>query len=257
MSFSLIEVWHAAGLVGKGVFVLLIIMSVYSLGLVVERLLRYRAAHAQSVRYVGQLHRALQRGDLEAAALAARKAPRSPVAQVVAAGVHEYAAGVREIGRGRAGVDLVEALDRSLERVRDRQVSLLKRGLSGLATIGSTAPFVGLFGTVVGIIKAFTSMSTSGSGGLAAVSGDIAEALVATGLGLFVAIPAVALFNYLNGRVEELTVDINDVSGEVVAFVLRTGHDAGDPAGADGPPVAAEGGGGSDTGAGGGDGGEG
>jgi biopolymer transport protein ExbB/TolQ len=227
MSFSLIEVWHEAGIVGKGVFVILALMSIYSLGLVVERMLRYQKANNQSVGYVATLHQALERGKLEDAVEAARRMPKSPVAQTVAAGVQAYVAGVAEVGRGKAGVDLVEALDRSLERVRDRQVSLLKRGLSGLATIGSTAPFVGLFGTVVGIIKAFTSMSTTGSGGLGAVSADIAEALVATGLGLFVAIPAVALFNYLNNRVEELTVDINDVSGEVVAYVLRTGHEAG------------------------------
>ena len=225
MSFSLIEVWHAAGIVGKGVFILLSIVSVYSLGLVAERLVRYTAARKQSMLYVDKLRGALEGGKLEEAVEAAAALARSPVAQVVAAGVKGYVAGAEQVAKGRKGVDLVEALDRNLERVRDREVAGLKRGLSGLATIGSTAPFVGLFGTVVGIIKAFTSMSTTGSGGLGAVSGDIAEALVATGLGLFVAIPAVALFNYLNGRVEDMVVDINDVTGEVVAYVLSTGHE--------------------------------
>ena len=238
MSFNLIEVWHEAGLVGKGVFVLLSIMSVYSLGLVVERLVRFAKARKQSLAYVSSLHKALESGELGLAVEAANKHPSSPVAQVVAAGVRGYVKGI-EAQRGgkdgdgpyraapeggRVGVDLVEALDRNLERVRDREVTGLKRGLSGLATIGSTAPFVGLFGTVVGIIGAFTSMSQSGSGGLGAVSGDIAEALVATGLGLFVAIPAVALYNFLSSRVEEMVVDINDVAGEVVAHVLSTGQ---------------------------------
>lgn len=226
MSFSLIEVWHQAGPIGKSVFVVLIVMSVYSLGLVIERLLRYRKARASSRQYVGLLHESLQAADLSRAVSSAADHKDSPVAQVVGAGLKEYVTGVEQLTAGRAGVDLVEALDRGLERVRDRQVSLLKRGLSGLATIGSTAPFVGLFGTVVGIVGAFTSMSATGSGGLGAVSADIAEALVATGLGLFVAIPAVALFNMLNNRVEEFVVDINDVSGEVVAFVLRTGIQA-------------------------------
>ena len=226
MSFSLIEVWHAAGMVGKGVFVLLSIMSVYSLSLVVERLVRLGAARKQSLAYVDKLRGLLEAGELEKAVEAAGGLPRSPVAQVVAAGVKGYVAGMEQVAKGRVGVDLVEALDRNLERVRDREVAGLKRGMSGLATIGSTAPFVGLFGTVVGIIKAFTSMSTTGSGGLGAVSGDIAEALVATGLGLFVAIPAVALFNYLSGRVEEMVVDVNDVSGEVVSYVLSTGREA-------------------------------
>ncbi len=232
MPFSLIKVWHEAGPIGTGVFVLLIIMSVYSLGLVVERLLRYHKARAASRRYVGVLREALEAADLQRAVASAAEHRESPVAQVVGAGLKEYVAGVEQLAAGRRGIDLVEALDRSLERVRERQISLLKRGLSGLATIGSTAPFVGLFGTVVGIIKAFTSMSTTGSGGLGAVSGDIAEALVATGLGLFVAIPAVALFNLLSSRVEEMVVDVNDVSGEVVAFVLRTGVEA--------PPEASE-----------------
>ncbi|MCC6752202.1 MAG: MotA/TolQ/ExbB proton channel family protein [Deltaproteobacteria bacterium] len=225
MSFSLIEVWNAAGLVGKGVFVLLAVMSIYSLGLVAERLMKFGAARRQSLAYVEGLKKALEEGKLEDAAKSATQHPESPVAQVVAAGVEAYVLGVRDLAKGKKGVDLVEALDRNLERVRDRQVSRLKRGLSGLATIGSTAPFVGLFGTVVGIIKAFTSMSSTGSGGLSAVSADIAEALVATGLGLFVAIPAVALFNYLTTKVDELVVDMNDVSGEVVAYVLRTGHE--------------------------------
>ncbi len=224
MSFSFIEIWHQAGVVGKSVFVLLAVMSVYSLGLVAERLRRYAAARRDSLAYVERLRDLLGKSDLEGVVKVAREHPRSPIAAVVAAGMGAYVTGVKGASAGRVGVDLVEALDRSLERVRDRQVASLKRGLSGLATIGSTAPFVGLFGTVVGIIKAFTSMSATGSGGLAAVSGDIAEALVATGLGLFVAIPAVALFNYLSTRVEELTVDINDVSGEVVAHVLREGR---------------------------------
>ncbi len=236
MSFSLFEVWQQAGFVGRGVFVLLVIMSVYSLGLVVERLIRYYRARKHSREYVGKLRGYLESGKLSGAVEAAHAHTWSPVAHVVAAGVSAYARGLEAMrpkdagafrtaaAQSRAGVDLVEALDRNLERVRDRQVSVLKRGLSGLATIGSTAPFVGLFGTVVGIIKAFTSMSRTGSGGLGAVSGDIAEALVATGLGLFVAIPAVALFNYLSSQVEEMVVDINDVSGEVVAHVLSTGQ---------------------------------
>ena len=236
MSFSLIEVWHQAGPVGKGVFVLLVIMSVYSLGLVVERLLRYYRARTHSRAYVARLRPLLEQGQLSEAVRVAHDHAYSPVALVVAAGVAGYVKGVDGMAAGRRGVDLVEALDRNLERVRDRQVAVLKRGLSSLGTIGSTAPFVGLFGTVVGIIKAFTSMSRTGSGGLGAVSGDIAEALVATGLGLFVAIPAVALFNYLSSQVEEMVVDINDVSGEVVSHVLSTGH-GGDLDGAEAAAV--------------------
>ncbi|MCB9554872.1 MAG: MotA/TolQ/ExbB proton channel family protein [Deltaproteobacteria bacterium] len=224
MSFDLITVFGEAGIVGKGVLIVLALMSIYSLSLAVERALRYRRAGQLSRQYVAKLEQSLATDNLADAVAESKNFPQSPLAQVVGAAAETYLTGVREIGEGRSGVDLVEALDRTLERVRDRQLSRLKRGLSSLATVGSTAPFVGLFGTVVGIIKAFTSMSASGSGGLAAVSADIAEALVATGLGLFVAIPAVALYNMLNNRVEEFVVDINDVSGELVAYVLRRGH---------------------------------
>jgi biopolymer transport protein ExbB len=234
MSFSLIEVWNQSSIIGKGVFVLLVLMSVYSLGLVAERLLRFAAARRESERFVDGLRELLGEGSLEPAIALSERHPKSPVAKVVAAAVRGFVEASKRISGAAApvAVDLVEALDRNLERVRDREVAGLKRGLSGLATVGSTAPFVGLFGTVVGIIRAFTSMSTTGSGGLGAVSADIAEALVATGLGLFVAIPAVALYNHLSGRVDELVVDINDVSGELVAHVLSTG---GIPAAAPAP----------------------
>lgn len=230
MSFSLLEVWREAGIVGKGVFVILALMSVYSLALVAERLRHYARARRASAAYVAVLASALGQEDLERAVEEAPRHPHSHVARVVSAGLGAYLAGRAKQAAGRQGVDVVEAMDRSLERVREREIARLKRGLSSIATVGSTAPFVGLFGTVVGIIKAFTSMSASGAGGLAAVSGDIAEALVATGLGLFVAIPAVALYNALSSRVDEMRVDMDDVSGEVIAHVLASGHGGGEAA---------------------------
>jgi len=105
-------------------------------------------------------------------------------------------------------------------------VSLLKKGLGALASISSSAPFIGLFGTVVGIINAFRSMAESGQGGLGAVSGGIAEALFTTAVGLLVAIPAVMSFNYFTNRIEELVVDMNDVSSELLSFLLRHGRKA-------------------------------
>ena len=103
----------------------------------------------------------------------------------------------------------------------------MKKGLGGLATIGSTAPFIGLFGTVVGIIHAFDGIASSGSGGLAAVSGGIAEALVATALGILVAIPAVMAFNYFTGTLERFHVEMNTSSTQLVDFLskrLQTAH---------------------------------
>src|SRR5271167_899008 len=97
----------------------------------------------------------------------------------------------------------------------------LKRGLGGLATIGSTAPFVGLFGTVVGILNAFNGIAKEKATGLAAVAGGISEALVTTAVGLFVAIPAVMMFNYLTGRVEAFDVEMDNSSSELIDYFLK------------------------------------
>ena len=118
----------------------------------------------------------------------------------------------------------IESVARALERQAQREQQNLKRGLNLLATVGSTAPFVGLLGTVVGIINAFQQIAATGSGGLGTVSAGISEALVTTAFGLLVAIPAVMAYNYFNSRVEGFTIDMNDVASEVINFVLKEGR---------------------------------
>ena len=115
----------------------------------------------------------------------------------------------------------VEASKRALERTEAIVHAELKRGLGGLATIGSTAPFVGLLGTVVGIINAFKGIQSEKATGLAAVAGGISEALVTTAIGLFVAIPAVMMFNYLTGRVEAFDVEMDNSSSELIDYFLK------------------------------------
>ena len=115
----------------------------------------------------------------------------------------------------------IEASKRALERAEAIVHAELKRGVSGLATIGSTAPFVGLFGTVVGIINAFKGISTEKSTGLGAVAGGISEALVTTAIGLFVAIPAVWMFNYFTGKIEAFDVEMGNSSSELIDYFLK------------------------------------
>ena len=98
---------------------------------------------------------------------------------------------------------------------------LLKKGVSTLATIGSTAPFVGLLGTVVGVINAFVGIASTGSGGIGAVSAGIAEALIETALGLFVAIPAVWFYNFLTSRIEYFNVEMDNSSSELVDYFIK------------------------------------
>jgi biopolymer transport protein ExbB/TolQ len=117
-------------------------------------------------------------------------------------------------------MESIDAVNRALDRVKEREIADLRRGLSFLATVASSAPFVGLFGTVIGIITAFQKMGLEG-GGLQAVSAGIAEALITTAFGLLVAIIAVWLFNFFTTRVEAFVVDMNDVSSELVDTMLK------------------------------------
>ena len=117
--------------------------------------------------------------------------------------------------------DVVDSVRRSIQRASALTSADLKRGLGALATIGSTAVFVGLLATTLGVINAFQGIAATGSGGLGAVSGGISEALVGTAIGLFVAIPAVWFFNYLTGRIEFFTVEMDNSSSELVDYFIK------------------------------------
>ncbi len=116
---------------------------------------------------------------------------------------------------------MIEASKRAIERAAVKTSTEMRRGLNFLATIGATAPFVGLFGTVVGIINAFEGMKTSGSGGIGAVAGGIAEALVTTAFGLFVAIPAVWFFNYFVNKADLFSIEMSNASSELIDHFLK------------------------------------
>jgi biopolymer transport protein ExbB len=170
----------------------------------------------------------LQERKLQEAVAAVQAHSDSPIAKVVGAGMSEYIKGMdalHEEGPDDVGdFDLVDAVNRQMERTKEREAANLKKGLGLIATTGSTAPFVGLLGTVVGIINSFQGLSSDGGGGLSSVAGGISEALVATAVGLIVAIPAVMAFNYFNARVEGFVIDMNDVASEVINFVLKEGR---------------------------------
>src|SRR5206468_5695915 len=143
---------------------------------------------------------------------------KSYVAQVVSSGILEYD-GVRQ--RGGDPVASLELVTSALRDSMSEALIQLKQGLGFLATIGSTAPFIGLFGTVVGIINAFRSIAATGSGGMSVVSGGIAEALVSTALGIFVAIPAVVAFNAFTGKIETFHVEMNRASSQLVNHLFK------------------------------------
>lgn len=226
--FSLPGMWAQMGLFAKAVLVGLGIMFLAGLAIIFERLAAFGRAGRQSIRYVMQLQKLLRDRKVPEAIDAASKYPDSPVAKVVRAGLEEYHMGLealREEGPDDVGdFDLVDAVNRQMERKKERETANLKRGLTWLATIGSTAPFVGLLGTVVGIINSFQGLSSDGGGGLSAVAGGISEALFATAVGLIVAIPAVMAFNVFNRRVSDFLIDMNDVAADIINYVLKEGR---------------------------------
>ena len=216
MSFT--ELLGNVGLFGAAVMCCLALLSVFSVGVIVDKLRRFREAWRQSQMFKVALKKFLHGGEIQELINAARQHENSYVAQVVSAGVIEYD-GVRQAGRDPAGS--LELVTSALRDSMSETLIQLKRGLGFLATIGSVAPFIGLFGTVVGIINAFRGIAATGSGGMAAVSGGIAEALVATALGIFVAIPAVVAFNHFTGRLENFHVEMNRASSQLVNCLFK------------------------------------
>jgi biopolymer transport protein ExbB/TolQ len=224
-SFDLMEMWRSMAPLAKLVNILLAICSVYSLWVIVDRAIVLRSVKKKSVNFMLQLQGQLKSRNLDGAMQLAMHVSDSPVARLVREALIEYLEGLdamRALPPHETGdFDLIDAVTRVIDRTKEREVSDLKKGLGGLASISSAAPFIGLFGTVVGIINAFQSMAQSGQGGLGAVSAGISEALFTTAVGLMVAIPAVMLFNYYSTVIERFVVDINGVSGELVSFMIR------------------------------------
>jgi biopolymer transport protein ExbB/TolQ len=201
-------------------------MSVYAVFRVVERVFAYRKASDQTISFVLGLREHLKTGAMSKALESADRHGDSPVAKVVGAGIRAYEAG--DTARTKTGpadvgdFDIVESVNRALDRVKEREGSGLRKGLAGLGTVATVTPFIGLFGTVIGIINAFALLR--GNATIEVIGPAIAEALYATAFGLLVAIVAAMAYNYCLSRVEEMTVDMNDVSSEFLDHVLREGR---------------------------------
>ncbi len=223
VGFDFVSMWHQMGVPAKLVVVTLFIMSAWSIGVMIDRLIAFNAARKQSRAFAPAVAGALREGKLDEAIKVADRYKKSHLAKVVVAGLQEFQA-------HGASADLsgeqIEASKRALERSEAIVNAELKKGVSSLATIGSTGPFVGLLGTVVGIINAFQGMSTEKTSGLSAVAGGISEALVTTAIGLLVAIPAVMMFNYFTNRVEAFNVEMTNSSSELLDYFIKRSQKA-------------------------------
>jgi len=221
--FDFRSMFEHMGYVAWGVVITLGIMSIYSITIMIERFWTYSQATKQSRRYAPEVARFLKQGKIKEAIDASRQVKQSHLAKVLVVGLQEwqYQQELGETERDREAA--VDAAKRAIQRATAVNLADLKRGLSGLATIGSTAPFVGLFGTTFGIINAFQGMATTGSGGIAAISAGIAEALITTAFGLFVAVPAVWAYNYFSGKVEGFNVEMDNSSSELLDYFIKRG----------------------------------
>jgi biopolymer transport protein ExbB len=223
-SFDLMSMWTNMGPLAKSVVILLFIMSAWSLGVMIDRVLAFNAARTQSRSFAPAVAGALKNGNLDEAIKIGDRFGKSHLAKVVVAGLQEFKA--HNMSNEISG-ETIEASKRALERAEAIVHAELKRGVSTLATIGSSAPFVGLFGTVVGIINAFKGIASEKSTGLGAVAGGISEALVTTAIGLVVAIPAVWAYNYFAGRVEAFDVEMANSSSELIDYFIKRSQKIG------------------------------
>jgi biopolymer transport protein TolQ len=226
MDMSLVELYRSMSMTAKIVVFLMFGMSVFSIWVMVERYIVFTKAKNQSLKLLGALSNLLTRGEYQQAIEVTKKYKDSHLAKVIAAGLLEFEATRRDKRQSDPEV-AVEAARQGMDRTAMITVAELKENLGVLATIGATAPFVGLFGTVLGIIHAFQKMATSG-GGIASVSAGIAEALITTAIGLGVAIPAVWAYNYFQNRIDRFTVEMSNSGSEMAIYFMKeagVGHD--------------------------------
>jgi len=227
MGVDLVEVWGHMSIIVQVITVVMLAMSVYMFYIIVERVVAYLAASDQSVRYVRALGEYLRQHKINEALNAARTMQKSPVAKVMEAGLTALLQGreaLKTEGPEDVGdFDLVDSVNRALERVKERETSNLRKGLAFLGTTASATPFIGLLGTVIGILGTF-QLLRGGTVTINEIGPKISEALVSTAIGLWVAIMAAMAFNFFTARVEQYVIDMNDVSSEFIDYVLREGR---------------------------------
>ena len=227
MGLDLVQIFKDASIIVQIITILMVLMSVFMFYIIAERILTFRAASDQSIRYVQALGEYLRQHKVNDALQAAHHSNKSPVAKVMESGLQALLQGreaLKTEGPDDVGdFDLVDSVNRALERVKERETANLRKGLPYLGTVASATPFIGLLGTVVGILGTFQLLKGN-SVTITEIGPKISEALVSTAIGLGVAIIGAMSFNYFTSRVEQFVIDMNDVSSEFIDYVLREGR---------------------------------
>lgn len=218
MEMSLIELYGTMGWFAKGVVFLLIAMSIFMVTVSLRKWIVLVRSRRATLRFSPDFSAALSAVDFQVAEELVAASPKSHLANSfrrVFSNINEYAKD------GDLSAAEVASVQRVIELNMMEQISGFRRGLGALATIGATAPFVGLLGTTMGVVNSFTGMAAAGSGGLAAISAGIAEALITTAIGIGVALPAVWLYNYFINRIDFIAMEITYATKEFMDFLHR------------------------------------
>ncbi|GAB5546523.1 MAG: MotA/TolQ/ExbB proton channel family protein [Sandaracinaceae bacterium] len=225
MEMDLLHMWANMNNLVRGVVVVLTLQALFCIYVVVDRIILLTLSGARSRAFAAEAGAKLERGDYEAALSISKKHDKSHLAQFIAIGVSTF---LDRRGAGHSAHKAAEFTQRALERKGENLSDSLNKGLSVLASTGSTAPFIGLLGTVLGILAAFKAIGQEASGGMGTIGPMISEALIVTGYGLLVAIPAVLVFNWLSGRVGKYEAGLANAGSELVdqleAGVVSTSH---------------------------------
>ena len=218
MDMSLMGLWNQMGGFAKGIVITMALMSIYSLTIMVQKWWSLRAAQKETRKFAPEFSQFLEEDNLTEAIKLSEGYKKSHVARVLGSALGEVRPLIQD---GSVTVSDINTAERAVEREMLMTMVDLRRGLGILATVGATAPFVGLLGTTMGIVNAFTGMAASGSGGLSAISAGVAEALITTAFGLLVAIPAVWAYNYFSTKIDNLTAEMTYTSKEMIDYLIK------------------------------------
>jgi biopolymer transport protein ExbB/biopolymer transport protein TolQ len=214
----MIELWHSMGMFAKGIVYTLLIMSVWSLSIMVQKWWYLRSAQAQTRKFAPEFSQFLEEDNLNEAINLAENYKKSHVAKVLGGALAEIKPLIQD---GSVTVSDINSAERAVEREMLMQIVLMKRGLAMLATTGATAPFVGLLGTTMGVVNAFQGMAAGGGGGISSIAAGISEALITTAFGLLVAIPAVWAYNYFQTKIDNITAEMTYSSKEMIDYLIK------------------------------------
>jgi biopolymer transport protein TolQ len=217
---NLLEVMLHAGPVSKTVLLILVTFSLLSWVVIIRKALLYHRSRSMSEQFRGAFKRATDWRELKQQV---EKFAISPLVGLFVAGYGEVTYQLRQVGKDGRPTTLrsMEAVERSLQRASVVEMGRLERSLGGLATVAAVSPFIGLFGTVWGIIDAFRGIGATGNANLATVAPGISEALVATAIGLVAAIPALMAYNFFQGQLKQFQTELDDFSLEFISLSER------------------------------------